>query len=242
MMFVSSPWWAVVWLMFCSTIVIRRIQKIQETDPTVGLVYLYCSYKDQHLLAESFVQTLLHQLVGQSEHVAPEILAFHNKHMASSPALVPHFTDFEQALRHEIRRFAKVYVVVDALDECQDDDNDDWRPGTRKQLLETLGSLEKTVHLLFTSRDKHPPASMERFTMSISSLRIWTNSEDIRAYIDGRLKNAPKLQQLMTPDLIVELKDTIVEKAQGMYVCVFRPKMKYHTCKYSSIELQVSPS
>lgn len=200
----------------CSTIVIHHIEEIQKTDPKVGLAYLYCSYLDKNPSALLFVQTLLHQLVEQSKHVSQEIVGFYQSHMSVMPPRVPGIGDFEQALGQQIRHFDKVYVIVDALDECKDDDNNQWQLDTRSGLLESLGVLGDTVHLLITSRDEHSTTSTHGFEMGFPRMKIITTDEDIMAYIDGWLANTPKLRALMKPESILEAKEIIVAKAQGM--------------------------
>jgi hypothetical protein len=105
---------------------------------------------------------------------------------------------------------------VDALDECKDDDNNQWQLDTRSGLLQALDVLGETIQLLITSRDEHLTTSTFGFEMPIPGMKILTTSEDIMAYIDGRLANTPKLKALMTHELILDIKKTIVAKAQGM--------------------------
>lgn len=52
------------------------------------------------------------------------MLSFYNSHMSTLPPSILSIKEYEGALRQKVRQFDKVYVVVDALDGCRDDDND----------------------------------------------------------------------------------------------------------------------
>ncbi|KAF4986754.1 hypothetical protein FDECE_15788 [Fusarium decemcellulare] len=175
-------------------------------------------YSDKNQSALLLISTMLHELVEQSQHVSPDVLSFYESQKSGSQPKDLAIEPYERLLRQEIRRFHRVYVVVDALDECRDDDNTKWQLDTRNGLLKALGYLREGVHLLVTSRDKALTTSTVGFEMPIEKMEIIATSEDIMAYVDGRLAKTPKLQALITAPLVNNIKKAIVEKARGMFL------------------------
>ena len=105
------------------------------------------------------------------------------------------------------------YIVLDALDECVEQD-------------ELLRDLEKfcswegvDLHVLVTSRRE--PDIEEALTLLCDSRNRISIHElvdvDIRTYIQDRLQFDPKLKKRQKdPKLQLEIKDTLMTKANGM--------------------------
>src|SRR5207248_6145062 len=104
-----------------------------------------------------------------------------------------------------------VFVVVDALDECQEN------YGFRDHLLEALGSLDSQVSLMLTSR---PHISVKYDFESAVPIEIRASDEDLRKYLEQRLARATRLVRYVRPD--PELKTAIIEtllgNARGMFL------------------------
>jgi hypothetical protein len=54
--------------------------------------------------------------------------------------------EYSSLLQTEVRRFPKVFIVIDALDECPESN------GTRASFLAEIRKLQPNIHLLVTSR------------------------------------------------------------------------------------------
>jgi hypothetical protein len=106
--------------------------------------------------------------------------------------------------------YKKVYIVVDALDECSS--AHDHRPTFLKHIIDL--QVEHEANIFATSRPI--PEITEVFEKS-SSLRISAQSEDVGKYVDGYM---PRLRSFVRqrPDLQAEIKRKIVEVVDGMYV------------------------
>jgi len=94
-----------------------------------------------------------------------------------------------------------VFIVVDALDECPEDN------GTRAGLVTELRSLPGTVNLMVTSRDL---TSIARVFLGAKRLDIRANTQDLRRYIQGRISREPRLAGHVKGD--PTLQDYIVKK------------------------------
>lgn len=147
------------------------------------------------------------QLVQDQQLISPNIRSLYDTHVNRLTSPTP--TELLGALESEIRAFSNVFVVVDALDECSEDDN------KRANLLAALLSLPKTVKLLVTSR---PLPTIETDLEGIARLDIYANDKDVRMYIEGRIPHEKRLARHIRkdPNLGEILVETIVKSAKGM--------------------------
>lgn len=101
--------------------------------------------------------------------------------------------------------------MVDALDECSESD------GTRQEFLAEVRKLPLSASLLVTSR---PLTTIERDFENEGLLEISARKADVRSYVDSRLLKERRLvSNIRTePALKEQILNTIVEKAQGMYM------------------------
>lgn len=117
--------------------------------------------------------------------------------------LQPMFVDLAEAIN------TKLYVIVDALDECCD---------FAKGLLDTLKTLpEFDIRVLISSR---PDDQIRSTLREVRHLEIEVNKEtnyaDILAYVDESLESMQRFQRFRAGP-------TIVEKSDGMFKCMFSP-------------------
>ena len=117
--------------------------------------------------------------------------------------------------------FDDVYLVVDALDECYKEiDQEDW-----EDMLEWLGDLPssrvRNLHTLVTSRKERELENL--FLPPLQSSRRWpvlsvtkhSNSEDIRTYVTRQVQNDWKLNRLEN-SMKEDIRDTLTNGADGM--------------------------
>jgi hypothetical protein len=128
-----------------AAIVIDYLGKLAQAG--VGLAYVFCNDKsqvDQNLYG--LLSALLKQLVQSRVDVAVPVTRLYNHH--SNQKSRPSTNDIFTTLLTVFSKYARVHVVVDALDECTDYDC------TRSQLIEKLHELQMKANLplLFTSR------------------------------------------------------------------------------------------
>ena len=116
-------------------------------DGKTGIAFLYCNYKRQEeQKAVDLLAALLKQLV-QSQRTLPQpVKALYEGHVHRRTR--PSFIEIAKVLRSVVSGYTRVYVVVDALDECLD------TLGTGTAILSELRILqaEADVRLMATSR------------------------------------------------------------------------------------------
>jgi hypothetical protein len=110
-----------------------------------------------------------------------------------------------EALKSATAKFSKVFLVVDALDECSSE--------TRAELLIAFRQFSSTMNLLVTSRDLAPDFHGTRH------LDIQVNCEDVRSYIEGRIPRTD-LQMHVDSDLTLQedIVNAITRNVEGMLV------------------------
>lgn len=124
----------------------------------------------------------------------------------------PRLQKVREILQSEIQN-SKVFVVVDALDECPED--------SRQTLLVELKALQPKINLMVTSRDlKSIEDQVKKQFVGLTELKIRANIEDIEKYVNGRIDAQRTLGRHINGDLVLRnhVVKTISGKAQEMYI------------------------
>ena len=106
-----------------------------------------------------------------------------------------------------LRTYDNAYLVLDALDECNDE--------TRWGLLEHLRSLGPNVHILITSRFH---STIDEELVDFSRLEISAHNSDIELFIDDQIQRNKNLRKMVEkqPALRLDIKQGVLKTAQGM--------------------------
>ncbi|KAF1994409.1 hypothetical protein P154DRAFT_527092, partial [Amniculicola lignicola CBS 123094] len=181
----------------------------RTAQPEVGLAYLFCNYNSQvNQSVHGLLSALLKQLVQSRMDLIALVKHLYDHHwkQKSRPSLDEIFT----ALSTICSYYVGVYFVVDALDECSDQD------GTRSRLVEKLHDLQaKTnVRLLFTSR--FIPDVTEKFR-SDPVLEVRASEEDVKRFVAGQIPRLPKCIRC-DRELALTVQSKIVEAVDGMFL------------------------
>jgi hypothetical protein len=107
---------------------------------------LACVYFDhkQEFKAAEIMRSILKQIVRRKASISEEILKLYKKH--STRGTPPILIDMAAMLQKEIRHCMKIFLVLDALNECPTSRH------TINRILEELKKLQSTVHVLITGR------------------------------------------------------------------------------------------
>ena len=151
--------------------------------------------------------SLLYQFCVKQPLAREEICSLYDKYKGKRAR--PSTDELLGLLVQIVRRyFDKVYVVLDALDECTE----------RHILLPTLRDLRsrKTVSLFLTSRNHQDIvaelSNVDIIALSIESCEV---AMDVDLFVTQRLEVEPFLRSL-SAELKQEITDTLVEGAKGM--------------------------
>ena len=209
--------------MFRSVIISHLEQEFNQKD--VAVAYVYCTYTEKDQSAVNLVASLLQQLIKQQSAISDSIIALYNHHYNRKTR--PSLAEYSRSLQSEIDYFSKVFIIVDALDECSE--------GTRKHFLAEVQKLLPNIRLLVTSRHIR---DIENEFKEAAWLEIRASGEDIKSYleacIEGQFPLARYAKEKRT--LRDDILNTVVEKANGMYALArFPSKSNAYSVDFSQV-------
>jgi hypothetical protein len=149
-------------------------------DGTIGLAYIYCDYKTQDdQTTFMLLSALLRQLLQDQPSVSDLLQTSFKKNVK------PPIEALIDQLQATISTYSRVYIIIDALDECRNTD------GTRVQLLRGLQHLQShsNVNLMVTAR---PLSDIEKEFKLMPSLAIRASEGDIKTFVLGQIPRLPR--------------------------------------------------
>ncbi|KAJ5760316.1 hypothetical protein N7520_007472 [Penicillium odoratum] len=192
------------------SLVISFLQRHFHTDTSVGTAYIYCDFKQQHLLKPwILIASLLKQLARLHPNFSRVIELYEYHQRYKSRPSVNELIDVFQAV---VTSLSRVNIVIDALDECQTNDS-------LQRFLHIIFSLQAkygvNISLLATSRHN---GNIEGLFGSSLRSEISAGEEDIRSYLDQRVTaftDQPiKGNEVLRADIVRK----ILEVANGMFL------------------------
>lgn len=189
-----------------SSLIIEELEEtVSSTNATQAVAFIYCNYKEQDPEARDYLLCILKQLVKQKPSVPSEVKASYEKHQIKNTR--PQINEVSKLLRSVATSFERVYIVIDALDECTRKGDD--QQVTKATLIEKVNELTKgTVSLLVTSRETE---AIKKLFVASPSLEITAHEDDLRAFIQSYIedKNARLAKKVAGRE---ELKQMIIDK------------------------------
>ncbi|KAK6523259.1 hypothetical protein TWF694_006148 [Orbilia ellipsospora] len=175
--------------------------------PNIGIAYIYFNIQQKNIQkADNLVASLLKQLAESQSPLSENIKDIYSRRKSKHTR--PSFEELSEALQLVTRTYTRVFIIIDALDECQ------TAGGCRKQFLDEIFRLqtEPTVSIFATSRIITEICDMFQ---DATSLTILARGEDIEKYIDGRI-SGEDLELLK--GMSSEIKEGITRVARGMFL------------------------
>ncbi|KAJ7576529.1 ankyrin repeat-containing domain protein [Mycena floridula] len=172
-------------------------------SPGVGKTMLASTAVD-HLRNQLAIQVWL--LPAYSSTTTPQALK-------AKPTSLAVLTVLEKTLQAQIGSYSRVYLVVDALDECP--------IGIRDNFISTIRSLTESGHLnvLITSRDI---STIAQEFLNETRINVRAHDEDILSYISYRIEHEKRLKTIVKEDAVLkkDIVTQVIEKAAGMFLLV----------------------
>lgn len=189
-----------------AAITIDHLLKAVRGD-AAGVAYVYCNYKtrsDQD--AAALLAALIRQLVQAQPSIAEPVERLHEEH--SKEGTKPSLEEIFRVLQSVLANYSSVYIVVDALDECPEQD------GTRCQFLAKLRELQSTTDLRLMVTSRFIPDVVNAFSAALT-LEVRASKEDVKRYVAGQIPHLPKciqrdaMLQIMVQDKITQAVDSM---------------------------------
>ena len=175
----------------------------------IGIGYLYCNFKNRDKqAAEDLLASLLKQLTQERPSLPGSVKALYDHHRGKRTR--PSFDEISRTLQSVARMCSQVFIVVDALDECQASD------GCRAKFLKEIFNLQSKCRANLFATSRFIPEITEKF-LGNTILEIRVSNGDIGRYLEAQMELLPQFGEWSRP-LQDEIKARISEAVDGMYV------------------------
>jgi Cdc6-like AAA superfamily ATPase len=192
-----------------TSIVVDDLCKRYRGDPTIGIAFVYCNFRRRgEQQADDLLANLLKQLTQGRSPLPSSIKDLYGQHQARQTR--PSLDEISTALRSVAAMYSRVFIIVDALDECQTSD------GCRTRFLSELFNLRTNCAANIFATSRFVPEITDKFDRALS-LEIRASKDDMKRYLEGHIGElAIFLQE--NQQLQEEIKTGISEAVDGMYV------------------------
>ncbi|RYP45026.1 hypothetical protein DL768_008576 [Monosporascus sp. mg162] len=176
-------------------------------ENTVGIAYIYCNFnrKDEQK-PEDLISSLLKQLLQRQPSLPPTLRDLYDRHFLKRTR--PTLDEVSRILQSVAALFSRVFIIVDALDECQTSDD------CRRQFLSEVFNLRTKAKANVFATSRPIPEVTGNFTDSLT-IEVRASEGDIRRYLNGRMPQLARFV-LERSDLQDEISSSIVEAADGI--------------------------
>ncbi|CAG8976236.1 hypothetical protein HYALB_00012003 [Hymenoscyphus albidus] len=192
-----------------TSILVEELTSRFHDNENIGIAYLYCNFRRREEQNKNNLLASLLKQLARHQPILPEVVKdLYNRHDAQRTR--PSFDEISRSLQSTIAMYSRVFIVIDALDECNVSD------GSRTTFLSELFSLQTkcTVNLFATSRFGTEFSAI--FSNSLS-LEIRASEHDVRRFLDGHILALPGFVR-RSLDLQEEVKGEIVKAVDGMFL------------------------
>ncbi|KAJ6790264.1 hypothetical protein PWT90_06580 [Aphanocladium album] len=192
-----------------TSIVIEDLFSRSQGSVDVGIAYIYCDFRrTDGQRAGELLASLLKQLVGCWSTMPETVKTLYDSHKSNSTR--PSIEELSSALQSVVSLFSKVFIVVDALDEC---------PGAREhrpRFLDELSKLQTKTQSNYFATSRYIP-EVEAELESTMHLDIRATKDDVRNYLDHHMM-PQRVVLRENKQLQEDIKREIVEIVDGMFL------------------------
>jgi hypothetical protein len=192
-----------------TSIVVEYLYTKFQKDKDIGIAYLYCNFRRRdEQKVETLLASVLKQLARCLSSLPESVKSLYDSHMDRQTR--PTFNEILSTLQSISALYSRIFIVVDALDECQASN------GCRTKLLNELFALQARCGANFFTTSRFIPEIDERFKDSMR-LEIRASNQDIQIYLDGHISQLPRCVR-RSAELRDEIKAEIIKAVDGMCV------------------------
>ena len=187
----------------------------QAGEENIAVTNFYCDFlSQQEQTINNIVGAILKQIVGRGE-IAKDLRHVFQKAKKEMGGRGLRLADLMKMLRTTIASLPRVFICIDALDECL--------PKCLPELLESLRDIicdSPSTRIFFTGRP-HVKEDIQRYFTKAVVIPISPNMGDIRNYLEMKLGRDAE-PEAMSNDLRADIVRVILEKISDMCVGPFR--------------------
>ncbi|KAK6542442.1 hypothetical protein TWF694_006395 [Orbilia ellipsospora] len=186
---------------------IKKFPSNAFSSHNTGVGFVYCNYS-MHETQQGIdlVSALLKQLLEQLPEVSEGFQSWYENHKRHNTR--PPMDEATDMLLLLSKSYSRIFLVVDALDECKDE--------PRRTLISAIRMMQQQTHVNLMATSRPITHIMNEFDKDII-LPIDASNDDIGRYLDGQV---PRLPHSLSSDasLVHEVKSKIIECAAGMFL------------------------
>ncbi|KAJ5731300.1 ankyrin repeat-containing protein [Penicillium malachiteum] len=186
-----------------SSIVIDHLDQEFQAESTIGIAYVYCNFRrrnDQKI--NNLLASLLKQLARQCQSLPNSVKIVYEHH--EPRATRPSVAEILLALQTVAATFSRLFIIVDALDECQ--------TSSRLQFLSELFKLQSGCNANILATPQFIPDIMDQYKGSLW-LEIRATVEDLREEVKSAISDAADGMFLLAQIYIASLEDKLTTNA-----------------------------
>jgi hypothetical protein len=193
----------------CSSTIIDDVWHHCQSHPSFAIAYFYFDFGDsEKQRSDNLIRSLVTQLSAHSLSCPDTLKALYSQNLNGQ--WQPNTDGLMVTLEHIIGGFEHVYVVLDALDECRD----------QEQLLALVEEIVDwkigKLHLLVTSRTERDIADcIGPLVTAKINLDSTVVDADIKTHLRERLRNDSKLKRWPVK-VHEQIEVVLMEGAHGM--------------------------
>lgn len=189
-----------------TSIVIDHLQQQFLDTPSVGIAYFFCGFgQSSTFTVNAFMAYLLKQLVQNMRQIPECIRDIFSRYKQHK--MRPKLQDLYRCLNLVTSNLSRAYIVIDALDECEEQ--------VRNHILSQIFDLQSNSQLSFFATSRFIPEITSRFEQCPWQ-EIRAHPDDVKSYLSdqivgfrGFVQKEPSLQELIIQG--------ITEAIDGMY-------------------------
>lgn len=202
-----------------TSVVLDHLGSKFHNDPKIGIAYIYFNFQRQDKQKiDDLLASVLKQIAESQPSVPGSVKDLFDKHKAKRTR--PSLDEILRVLQSVAATCSCVFIVVDALDECQTSES------CRERFLSELFNLQKMHGINIFATSRSIMEIVDRFKTSIS-LEIRASTADVAQYLEGHISELPSFVQ-QDRRLREEIMAGISEAVDGMYVQNCREEQHRH--------------
>jgi hypothetical protein len=192
-----------------TSIVVEELITRFWNDKSIGIAYLYFNFRQQEQQrTQDLLMSLLKQLAQGQSFLANRVKSLYDNYRDRNT--LPSVNEISITLQSVATQYSRVFIIVDALDECQVSDS------CQERFLSEIFNLQAKCQASLFATSRFVPDIEEKFKES-TRLEIKASNQDVQRYLDGHMSQLSGCV-LRSSELQNEIKAEIIKAVDGMYV------------------------
>ena len=174
----------------------------------IAIAFVYFDYRDQENQSlENVVASLLRQIASQKSVLPVSLADLHTKLREQNRK--PQTQDLELTLLHTCCEFDQVFILIDALDECDE-------AIRREYFLPFLATLQQTPRIMLFITSRPYPEDIRTALNPAPQITVQASDEDLRKFVRRKIEDSGNAR-IIDEEFKQHLIETVAKGAQKMY-------------------------